>query len=117
MGSSAAEKTEFAPTVIRGLLEFGPFDTELGLELGLSLWLHTSATTPSDAREAMLELRSVILQVSAIDPRSEPFPLIGRSAEKDVVNLATYLGQLVQRAAVSSGLDAETVVELAIARL
>jgi hypothetical protein len=102
---------------MRGLLDYGPFDTELGLELGLSLWLHRSATGPEQAHAAMLELRTVILDVSGIDPRTEPFPLIGRGVELDLVNLANYLGLLVSRAALSCGCAAEEVVELAIAQL
>jgi len=117
MGTDAALRIEFAPALARGLLEFGPFDTELSLELGLSVWLHRSATSPEDARTAMLELRLAIVEASGLDPRSEPFPLIGRTAEKDLVNLAGYLGSLVSRAAGACGRQNGELVELAINRL
>jgi hypothetical protein len=117
MATAMAHQVDFGPTGIRGLLEYGPFDTELGLELGLSLWLHRSATSPEEARAAMLELRTVILRVSGLDSRSEPFPLIGRQVERDLINLANYLGSLVSRASVARGCHAETLVELAIAQL
>ncbi|HEY2214610.1 MAG TPA: hypothetical protein VGH31_06100 [Acidimicrobiales bacterium] len=117
MSSNAAVETEFAPAVARGLLEYGPFDTELCLELGLSIWLHQSATSPEEARSAMLELRAAILDVSGLDPRSEPFPFIGRSAEKDLVILAGYLGSLVARAAAASDCQAEALVERALTHL
>jgi hypothetical protein len=117
MSTDAARQVAFGPTLMFGLLEYGPFDTELGLELGLSVWLHRSATNAEDARFAMLELRGVILEVSGIDPKSEPFPLIGRTAELDLVILADYLGSLVSRAAVRCGCAAEVVVERAIAQL
>jgi hypothetical protein len=117
MGTDAALQIEFAPALARGLLEFGPFDTELSLELGLSVWLHRSATSPEDARRAMLEWRLAILAASGLDPRSEPFPLIGRTAEKDLVNLAGYLGSLVSRAASGCGLENAELVELALSRL
>jgi len=117
MSSEAARQIEFGPLAMRGLLEYGPFDSELALELGLSLWLRRSGTSPAEARAAMLELRTVIIEVSGLDPRSEPFPLIGRSFEADLVNLARYLGSLVARAASAHGGGAEEVVELAVARL
>jgi hypothetical protein len=115
--TNAALQNEFGPAALRGLVEYGPFDTELGLELGLSLWLHRSATGLEDARRAMLELRSVILAVSGLDSRSEPFPLIGRQVELDLVNLANYLGSLVSRAAEHCECAPEVVVERAIAQL
>jgi hypothetical protein len=117
MGTEAAHQVAFAPAVARGLLAYGPFDTELSLELGLSVWLHRSATSPADARAAMLELRRSIIQVSGLHPQSEPFPLIGRTAENDLVNLASYLGSLVSRAAAACGRQNEEVVELALGQL
>jgi hypothetical protein len=117
MSSDAALQIEFGPAVMRGLLEYGPFETELALELGLSLWLHRSATSPEDARTAILELRTVIIEVSGLDPRTEPFPLIGRTVERDLVNLASYLGSLVLRAAASRGWNPEDLVELAVDQL
>ena len=117
MGTELALQIDFAPAVIRGLVEYGPFDTELSLELGLSVWLHRTATDLADARDAMLGLRTAILESSGINPRSEPFPLIGHAVERDLVNLASYLGSLVTRAATSSDCDAEEVVERALALL
>jgi hypothetical protein len=117
MGTEAALQSEFAPIAVRGLLEYGPFDTELSLELGLSVWLHRSATNAMDARSALLDLRVAILDVSGIDPRTEPFPLIGRSAEKDLVNLAGYLGHLVARAAAACDWDTETLIDRSIKKL
>ena len=69
---------------------------------------------PEDARDAILDLRTVILEVSGLDPRTEPFPLIGRTAERDLVNLASYLGSLVHRAAAVRGCSPEDLVELAV---
>jgi hypothetical protein len=117
MGTSAAAQIEFGPTAIRGLLEFGPFDTKLGLELGLSIWLHRSESSPEEAREALLKLRTVILEVSGLDRLSEPYPLIGRTAERDLVTLAGYLSSLVPRAALASHLNAEALIELALGRV
>ena len=117
MSTGNALQIEFGPAVMRGLLEYGPFETELALELGLSLWLHRSGTLPEDARAAILDLRTVILEVSGLDARTEPFPLIGRSAERDLVNLASYLGSLVQRAASARGWSPEDLVEQAVEQL
>jgi hypothetical protein len=117
MSSAVALQVDFATTVMHGLLDNGPFDTELSLELGLSVWLHRSATHPKDARDAMLKLRAAILEVSGLDPHSEPFPLIGRAVERDLVLLASYLGSLVARAASATDCLPETLVDLAVTRL
>jgi hypothetical protein len=116
MATEAALRSEFEPTMMRGLVEYGPFDTELSLELGLSLWLHASATSVDDARSALIGLRSLIIEVSGLDPKTEPFPLIGRSAQSDLILLAAYLGALVSRAASFCGSDAEAIVEQAVSR-
>jgi hypothetical protein len=117
---SVCESVDFAPAVLRGLAELGPFDlseTDLALELGLSAWMRFSATTLDDARSTMLRIRLVLLEAGEMDTRSEPIPFSGRSPRLDMLNLAGYLGNLVERAAWSARCDPGVIVERTIERL
>jgi hypothetical protein len=118
--SEKSERNEFAPTVLRGLLSLGPVDRrqeDLALELGLSLWMRRCGTNLASSRFEAMDAREALLEVAGMDPEIEPIPLVGRSPEADIVNLAGYLSQLIQRAAASCGRDSEVVVELAIETL
>jgi hypothetical protein len=111
---------DFGPALLRGLAELGPvepFSGDLSLELGLSVWLHTSDTSLLQARGSLMEIRRVILQVCALDPATEPVPLVGRSPRSDVVSLATYLSDLLRRAAAGSARSMEAVVRAVVAEL
>jgi hypothetical protein len=94
-----------------------PFSGDLSLELGISVWLHTSGTSLLQARSCLLEIRRVILEVCGLDPSSEPFPMVGRSPRSDVVSLVGYIAELLRRA--SAGLDrgVGAVVESVVAEL
>jgi hypothetical protein len=70
-----------------------------------------------DARSSMLEIRSVLLEAGKMDSRTEPIPFSGRSPRLDVLNLATYLGDLVGRAASSTNCEPDLIVERTIERL
>ncbi len=79
--------TGFGPALLSGLAELGPvepFSGDLSLELGISVWLRTSGTSILQARSSLLEIRRVILEVCALDPATEPVPLVGRSPRSDV---------------------------------
>jgi hypothetical protein len=106
--------------VLRGLAKLGPFDpskADLALELGLSAWMRFSGINLDDARSTMLEIRSVLLEAGDMDSRTEPIPFFGRSPRLDVLNLATYLGHLVDRAASSANSEPGLIVERTIERL
>ncbi len=112
--------TGFAQALLRGLAELGPvapFSGDLSLELGLSLWLRRSGTSVLRAREALVELRRAVLDACELDAASEPVPLVGRSPRADVVTLATYLAELLQRAAAVSGCGMPALVVAVIAEL
>jgi len=66
------------------------------------------------ARSALLEVRQTLLGVGGIDPVTEPIPFSGRSPRLDALNLAAYLGNLVERAAVSAQCRPDAIVEQAI---
>jgi hypothetical protein len=106
--------------VLRGLAALGPFDpskADLALELGLSAWMRFSGTNLEDARSTMMHIRSVLLEAGEMDSRTEPIPFSGQSPQLDVLNLATYLGHLVDRAASSAKSEPALIVERTIERL
>ena len=118
--SSAAAETAFAPAVIRGLAALEPTEVwqpDLCLDLGLSIWIRRSRTELDDVRGAMLAIRRAILQAAEMDIRIEPIPLCGHGPRVDVKNFASYLGELLIRAAAGAGCDVATMVERAISRL
>jgi hypothetical protein len=105
----------FAPAVLRGLVDLGPVvETDLALELGLSAWMRFNDVDFEEARQALLAARRMLLGVAGIDPVTEPVPFSGRSARLDTLNLAAYLGNLVERAAASAQCQPDAIVELAI---
>ena len=118
--TSGIGRTDFAPTVLRGLAELGPFDpsrVDLALELGLSAWMRLGRADLDEARSTMLRLRSALLEAGSMDSRTEPVPFCGRSPRLDMLSLASYLGNLVDRAATSAQCDPEAIVERTIERL
>jgi hypothetical protein len=112
--------TDFGPALLSGLAELGPIDPfsgDLSLELGISVWLRTSGTSLPQARSSLLEIRQVIIDVCALDPATEPVPLVGRSPRSDVVNLVAYLSDLLRRASFGLGRRVEAIVQAVVAEL
>jgi hypothetical protein len=110
----------FGAALLGGLAELGPVDPfsgDLSLELGVSVWLRRSGTTLTEACDRLVEARAAILAACDLDPATEPVPLVGRAPRLDVVNLATYVGDLLRRAAAAVGWSVHLVAERAIAQL
>ena len=110
----------FAPTVLRGMAEFGPFDAtsgDLSLQLGVSLWLRMSGSSLEEARHTLLEVRRLVLVAYDLDAVTEPVPLVGRSPASDVVTLAAYVGDLLRRVATRAGCEPHAVADRVIAEL
>src|SRR5271165_784195 len=110
----------FGPALLGGLAELGPVDPasgDLSLELGISLWLRTSGTSLVEARTILLEIRQVILDVSGLDPATEPIPLVGRSPRSDVLNLVGYIAELLRRASAATGGGVHSIVARVVADL
>jgi hypothetical protein len=110
----------FAPTVLRGMAEFGPFDTtsgDLSLQLGVSLWLRMSGSSLEEARSTLLEVRRLVLSAYGFDTATEPVPLVGRSPASDVVTLAAYVGDLLRRVARRADCEPHVVADRVIAQL
>ena len=110
----------FAPTVLRGMAEFGPVDAttgDLSLQLGVSLWLRMSGSSLEEARHTLLEVRRLVLVAYDHDAATEPVPLVGRSPASDVVTLAAYVGDLLRRVATCAGCEPHAVADRVIAEL
>ncbi len=110
----------FLTALLGGLAELGPVDPfggDLSLELGISVWMRRSGTSLMEARDLLLESRRAILAASALDPATEPVPLIGRSPRLDVVNLAAYVGNLLRRASAATGSSTGAIAAQVIAEL
>ncbi|HEX4163482.1 MAG TPA: hypothetical protein VHZ05_13350, partial [Acidimicrobiales bacterium] len=110
----------FGSALLSGLAELGPVDPfsgDLSLELGISVWLRTSGTPLLEARGRLLHIRELIIEVCGLDPATEPVPFVGRSLRNDVLNLVGYVGELLRRAASTSGRPVSSVARLVIAEL
>ena len=108
----------FAAAVLRGLVVLGPVaETDLALELALSAWMRFNDVDSDGARRALLTARRILLGVGKLDPVTEPIPFSGRSPRLDTLNLAAYLGTLIERAAASAHCRPDALVEQAIGQL
>ena len=110
----------FGAALLGGLAELGPVDPfsgDLSLELGISVWLRRSGTSLMEARGMLLEIRRLIIEVCGLDQATEPVPLVGRSARLDVVNLVTYVGDLLRRASSKAGCTVRSVVDRVVVEL
>jgi len=111
---------DFGAALLHGLAELGPVDPfsgDLSLELGVSVWLRTSGTPLLEARGRLLFVRELVIMVCGLDSSTEPVPLVGRAPRADVLNLVSYVGDLLRRAAAASGQSVQRVAERVIAEL
>jgi hypothetical protein len=115
--TSFCRPRDFAQKVLWGVSAIeqpGPGETDLCLELGLSLWMRETGTGLDDAGPAMLAMRSALVLASGMDMATEPIPLRGVDPRVDVLNLGAYLRQLMTRATACAQCDAAVVVERAL---
>jgi hypothetical protein len=106
--------------MLRGLSALGLPECsqpDLALELGLSAWMRFSGTDLEGARSDMLAVRAALLEAADMDVSTEPVPFTGQSPRVAVLNLASYLGDLVARAAASAECEPSHIVDQAIAIL
>jgi len=92
----------FAHEALLGLAVLDPEDFAHGnltLPLGLSLWMRRARINIVAARDAMLEVRAVLLSASGLDQRTEPVPLLVADPVAATISLAVYVDGLLQRAA------------------
>ena len=89
----------FAREAMLGLADLEPEDLSPGnltVPLGLSLWMRRGRIRVETARDAMLQLRAALLEVSGLDERTEPVPLLVADPVAAVISLATYMDGLLQ---------------------
>ncbi len=113
---TTTETPEFAPAVLASLpalVPAGMTQPDLALELGLSAHLQASDIEPDDALSQLWAIRRAILEVADMDSSTEPVPFGGRDERLALLNMAVYLGNLVERAAALGHCDAQSVVERA----
>jgi hypothetical protein len=118
--TSTSYSPTFAEQVLRGITKIEPpplGESDLILELGLSLWMRQTATEIHDVRPEMLTMRMALVEASGIDLAREPVPLCGVDPRLDVLNLASYLRKLVARSAAQAQCDLAAIVERALGRM
>lgn len=89
---------------------------DLALELGLSAHLQLSDIEVDDAIAQMWAVRQAILEAGDMDPSTEPIPFGGRDERLELLNMALYLGNLMERAAMLNDCDRDDIVARAMAR-
>jgi hypothetical protein len=98
-------------------VEFGLYDaadSETALELGLSIWMRRTGTDLGSLRTTLIQLRRALLAAANLDRACEPLPFVGVSDRRDVLSLASYLGGLIKRVAVTTGSRPGEIVERVI---
>jgi hypothetical protein len=113
------ETSEFGPAVLRSLAALVPAgmtQADLALELGLSAHLQMSDIEVDDAIAQMWAVRQAILEAGDMDPSAEPIPFGGRCGRLDLLNMAIYLGNLVERAATLNDCNRDAIVARAMVR-
>ncbi|HVA07400.1 MAG TPA: hypothetical protein VNG12_11730, partial [Acidimicrobiales bacterium] len=66
MAAQVTTDSKFAATVVRGLVDHGPFGpsgTDLSLELALSVWLRWHTKNLLEARSALIVMRTELLRM------------------------------------------------------
>lgn len=114
-----AELTEFAGELaccLAGLCEGGPLEFSLSVPFGINASMKRHGLGLDEVVIAVLELRRALLALPGLDAVSEPVPLRVPDRAVFVLNLAVYLGGLLDRAAgvlgVSRGEAADAALEL-----
>jgi hypothetical protein len=78
--------------------------------------MQMTGTELGDALDQMWGIRQAVLEAGDMDASIEPIPLTGRSERIGLLNLAIYLGALVERAAAHQGCDAGAIVARSLRR-
>jgi hypothetical protein len=102
-----------AEGIAKGLDEVGgPWlgSGELTSLMSISAWMSRAGADLGDSLDAMLALRSAVMEAVGFNRTSEPVPLLPADDKVAVVNLALYLEDLLCRA---SGAGDCTVTEIA----
>ena len=98
------------------MMPSGQTQADLGCELGLSAWMRLTGTELEEVPSHLWAIRQAIIEAGGLDAATEPTPIGGRSPRLDLLNLVSYLGDLVARAAAHLGCDRGTIIALALDR-
>jgi hypothetical protein len=118
--ASSSNPMKLVTLAAKGLAELTDEDvrgSKLNLDLEVSVWLRRSGADLASVPRALLALRRTLLMVSALDPISEPVPLIIEDTQLAVANLCVYLHGLIGRGAASLGVTRVALVDAALAHL
>jgi hypothetical protein len=100
-----------------GVADMLPEDLEAGnltIPFGVSVWIRRSEISLSGACEALLQLRSALVEASGLDRRSEPVPLLAGDRRNAILGLAVYLDGLVERGARQAGTTRQDLARVAL---
>jgi len=117
---AALTDADRAVGLTRGIATLIPDDLStgnLGLELGLSLWMQRADLPLSDACAILLTVRDALVETSGLDRDHEPIPLLAGDDRTATLGLAIYVHDLVDRATSCTGRSRHAVAEAAIALL
>ncbi len=103
----------FVAEVVRGMATLrqcaarpaGHTGDDLTLPLGLSAWIVRGAMDLPDAYDALLGLRSAVVEAAGLERASEPVPMRLADPRAALRNLGAYLYELLGRAARHAGVS------------
>jgi hypothetical protein len=101
-------RTRFARVALTGLAGVGDeasVTSSLALPLGLSAWMRMAGVGPAEAASVLSDLRGAVLTAAGLDRSGEPVPFRVPDPRADLLLLAGYLGDLLSRAARTTGTD------------
>jgi len=113
-----ANSAPFVRDAAVGLATLDPEDLGRGnltLPLLLSVWMRRAEVGVEDARDALLELRSALVEASGLDRRTEPVPLCVADPAAAVLSLARYTEGLLGRASEAARTSRLEVARRAVA--
>lgn len=76
-----------------------PADGDLTIPLTVSRWMRIAGVDVDGAIDTLLLLRDTLVDVSGLDRRSEPVPLLAGSPSTALLGLVVYVDALLGRAA------------------
>jgi hypothetical protein len=112
--------TRFAAVTLTGLAGLGPSpgpSPDLALQLGLSAWMRLSGVGLAEAASVLSDLRGAVLAATGLEHSGEPVPFRVPDPRQDLLLLAGYLGDLLSRAAATTGSDRPAIVARALRAL
>jgi len=118
----ALSERAFVAEVVRGMAALRAAgeprrhtEDDLAVPLGLSAWIVRAAVDLPDAYDALLVLRSALVEAGGLHRASEPVPMRLADPRASLRNLGAYLYELLGRAARHAGLSEMALSERTLA--